>query len=48
MNRKVIKDINEFYGEYQAGADTETVGPLISYKQDDVEPDIIMRKGGHK
>jgi len=48
LNRKVIKDINEFYGEYQAGADTETVGPLISYKQDDVEPDIIMRKGGHK
>lgn len=48
LNRKIIKDINEFYGQYQAGADTETPGPLTSYKQDDVEPGIILRKGGHK
>ncbi|HHV96356.1 MAG TPA: 4Fe-4S ferredoxin [Clostridiaceae bacterium] len=48
LNRKIIKDINEFYGQYQAGADTQTPGPLTSFKHDDVEPYIIMRKGGHK
>ena len=35
INRKVIKDINEFYGEYQAGEDRESVGPLTSYKEKD-------------
>jgi len=31
LNRKFIKDINEFYGEYQAGADAESTGPLTSF-----------------
>jgi len=31
LNRKFIKDINEFYGEYQAGADAESPGPLTAY-----------------
>lgn len=38
FNRKFIKDIDEFYGEYQAGADAETKGPLTSFTFDDVEP----------
>ena len=38
INRKFIKDMNEFYGEYQAGADTETKAPLNSYKTEDREP----------
>lgn len=39
LNRKFIKDINSFYGEYQAG---ETVGarsPLVDYTEGDIEPD---------
>lgn len=31
LNRKFIKDINKMYGEYQAGADTESAGPLTAY-----------------
>ena len=37
INRKFIKDMNEFYGEYQAGEDTETKAPLNSYKLEDRE-----------
>ena len=37
FNRKFIKDINEYYGEFQAGADDETVGPLTSFTLDDME-----------
>lgn len=40
FNRKFIKDIDEFYGEYQAGADAETKGPLTSFTFDDVEPGV--------
>lgn len=38
LNRKFIKDINAFYGQYQAG---ETVGqraPLVDYTTEDREP----------
>ena len=38
INRKFIKDMNEFYGEYQAGEDTETKAPLNSYITTDREP----------
>lgn len=47
LNRKFIKDMNEFYGEYQAGADTETRAPLTAYTKEDVEPSIISDKGGN-
>lgn len=40
FNRKFIKDIDEFYGEYQAGADAESKGPLTSFTFDDVEPGV--------
>ena len=40
FNRKFIKDIDEFYGEYQAGADAESKGPLTSFTFGDVEPGV--------
>ena len=45
LNRKFIKDINEFYGEYQAGADLETVPPLTCFTKEDVEPSIVKERG---
>ncbi len=45
INRKIIKDINEFYGEYQAGED-ETLPPLNTFTKGDVEPGAVYMKGG--
>ena len=45
LNRKFIKDINELYGEYQAGEDTESKTPLTSYTFDDAEPSIVHERG---
>lgn len=45
LNRKFIKDINELYGEYQAGADTDSPGPLTDYTKEDVEPSIVHERG---
>lgn len=45
FNRKFIKDINEFYGEYQAGEDTESKAPLTNFTFDDVEPSIVGERG---
>ena len=42
---KFIKDIDEFYGEFQAGEDIETKGPLTSYMFEDVEPGIVKERG---
>lgn len=47
LNRKFIKDIDTFYGEYQAGADTDSRGPLTNFTFDDVEPGIVQTRGGH-
>ena len=38
FNRKFIKDINEYYGEFIAGEDAETKGPLTDYTLEDLEP----------
>lgn len=38
LNRKFIKDIDNFYGEYQAGAEVGSRAPLVNYTTDDVEP----------
>ena len=43
--RKFIKDIDEFYGEYQAGADTDSRAPLTNFTQEDVEPSIVKERG---
>jgi len=45
FNRKFIKDINELYGEYQAGADTDSRGPLTNFTFDDAEPSIVAERG---
>lgn len=45
FNRKFIKDINELYGEFQAGADDETKGPLTDFTFDDAEPGIVAERG---
>ncbi len=38
LNRKFIKDIDNFYGEYQAGAEVGSRSPLTDYSADDIEP----------
>ncbi len=47
LNRKFIKDINEFYGEYQAGAEVGSRAPLVNYTLDDLEPGEAVNKGGN-
>ena len=37
LNRKFIKDIDSFYGEYQAGETAEGKTPLTSYTEGDLE-----------
>ena len=38
LNRKFIKDVNSFYGEYQAGEDPAAKPPLGRYEKNDIEP----------
>lgn len=45
LNRKYIKDINELYGEYQAGEDAESTAPLTNYTQEDCEPSVVHERG---
>ena len=45
LNRKFIKDMNEFYGEYQAGAEVGSRAPLVSYTTDDLEPGEVFDRG---
>ena len=42
LNRKFIKDINEFYGEYQAGAEVGMRAPLVNYTTEDLEPGEVF------
>jgi len=47
LNRKFIKDINELYGEYQAGAEVGSRAPLVNYTKDDCEPsEAVERRNG--
>lgn len=45
FNRKLIKEMNELYGEYQAGMDAETKGPLTDFTFEDAEPSIVGERG---
>lgn len=45
LNRKFIKDIDELYGDYQAGEGTEERTPLTTYTKTDVEPSIVRERG---
>lgn len=38
LNRKFIKDINAFYGDYQAGEVEGSRAPLVNYTKEDLEP----------
>lgn len=45
LNRKFIKDINESYGEYQAGKEVGQRNPFVDYTLGDIEPHEIFDKG---
>ena len=45
LNRKFIKDINSFYGDYQAGAEVGSRAPLVNYTLDDMEPSEAVERG---
>ncbi|MCI6909231.1 MAG: 4Fe-4S dicluster domain-containing protein [Clostridiaceae bacterium] len=45
LNRKFIKDIDAFYGEYQAGAEVGSRAPLVNYTTDDIEPGEAVERG---
>jgi len=42
LNRKFIKDIDNFYGDYQAGAEVGSRAPLVNYTTEDVEPGEVF------
>ena len=46
LNRKFIKDIDNFYGEYQAGETVGSRAPIVNYSQDDIEPGKAVERGG--
>lgn len=51
LNRKFIKDINEIYGDYQAGADMESKPAMLRFNEEDPETTIVYarsRNGGEK
>ncbi len=50
LNRKFIKDINEIYGPYQAGADMETKPAMLTFLESDPETSIISdrQEGGNE
>ena len=45
LNRKFIKDINGFYGNYQAGEEVGSRAPLVNYTKEDIEPCDAVKKG---
>lgn len=45
LNRKFIKDIDNFYGEYQAGAEAGSRAPIVNYTTDDLEPGEAVERG---
>lgn len=47
LNMKFMKDINTFFGPYQAGADAVTPAPQTDYRLNDVEADAAL-KGGER
>lgn len=46
INRKIIKDLNTNYGEYQAGKEVTGLNPIVDFKKDDVEASTVV--GGKK
>ena len=49
LNRKFIKDINEIYGEYQAGSDMETKPAMLTFNAEgDPETTIVYARSHDK
>ncbi len=48
LNRKFIKDINETYGEYQAGRESDQRAPLVNFTREDPEPSDVVKGGGNR
>lgn len=46
LNRKFIKDIDNFYGDYQAGVEVGSRAPIVNYRTDDLEPGEAVERGG--
>ena len=44
LNRKYISDINELYGEFHAGEDDHTKGPLTNFSKEDKDPTDAVRR----
>ena len=40
-----IKDINSFYGDYQAGEKEGSRAPLVNYTKEDIEPSDAVNRG---
>lgn len=47
LNRKFISDIDELYGDYQAGMEIGQRHPLIDYTQADCEPSVVHERGNN-
>jgi ferredoxin len=47
LNRKFISDIDELYGDYQAGEEVGQRHPVINYTQGDCEPSIVHERGNN-
>ncbi|MDD6214683.1 MAG: 4Fe-4S dicluster domain-containing protein [Firmicutes bacterium] len=45
LNRKFIKDIDNFYGEYQAGSEVGSRAPIVNYTTEDLEPGEAVERG---
>ncbi len=45
LNRKFIKDMNECYGEDQAGEEVGSRAPLVNYTEEDLEPGEVFERG---
>ena len=46
LNRKFIRDVDRFSGDYQAGAEVGSRAPLVNYTTEDIEPCDAVAKGG--
>lgn len=47
LNRKFIKDIDTFYGEYQAGAEVGSRAPIVNFTTTDPEVAEVVAGGEH-
>lgn len=48
LNRKFIRDIDAFYGEYRAGERAGQRNPLVDYREDDPDPNIVRERGNER